>query len=160
MADAADSDPEPAGASDPANQYLAPERVIESMARFGARRLTELSASQILVLAALAGAFITGGALFSVLLAIGTENPGVARLLEGFGFSAGFFFVILTHAALFTDLDGDGRDELYVASDRHKQVRRYVWNGRDFDRETIYTRPDDRPVFTWNLMPVPGELSP
>ena len=69
--------------------------------------------------------------------------------------SAGF-----EHAALFADLDGDGRDELYVASDRHKQVRRYVWNGRDFDRETIYTRPDDRPVFTWNLMPVPRELSP
>ena len=69
--------------------------------------------------------------------------------------SAGF-----EHAALFADLDGDGRDELYVASDRHKQVRRYVWNGHSFDRETIYTRPDDRPVFTWNLMPVPAELSP
>ena len=33
------------------------------------------------------------------------------------------------HAAILTDLDGDGRDELYVASDRHKEVRRYVLGG-------------------------------
>jgi hypothetical protein len=69
--------------------------------------------------------------------------------------SAGF-----EHAALLADLDGDGTDELYVASDKHKEVRRYVWNGSFFDRETIYRRPDDRPIFTWNLMPVPVELVP
>jgi hypothetical protein len=69
--------------------------------------------------------------------------------------SAGF-----EHASILTDLDGDGSDELYVASDRHKQVRRYVWTGRGFARETIYIRPDDRPIFTWNLMPVPVELIP
>jgi hypothetical protein len=27
-------------------------------------------------------------------------------------------------------------------------------------REVIYTRPDDRPIFTWNLMPIPRELIP
>jgi len=64
------------------------------------------------------------------------------------------------HAALLTDLDGDGTDELYVASDEHKQVRRYVWDGSRLVRETIYDRPDDRPIFTWNLMPVPVELIP
>ena len=69
--------------------------------------------------------------------------------------SAGF-----EHAAVLTDLDGDGADELYVASDRHKQVRRYVWDGSKLAREVIYTRPDDRPIFTWNLMPVPIELIP
>jgi len=69
--------------------------------------------------------------------------------------SAGF-----EHAAILTDLDGDGVDELYVASDRHKEVRRYVWNGKKMVRETIYKRPDDRPIFTWNLMPVPVELIP
>jgi hypothetical protein len=69
--------------------------------------------------------------------------------------SAGF-----EHASILADLDGDGSDELYVASDRHKQVRRYVWTGRGFARETIYTRPDDRPIFTWNLMPVPVQLIP
>ena len=72
--------------------------------------------------------------------------------------SAGF-----EHAAILTDLDGDGSDELYVASDKHKEVRRYVWSagaaGRPA-RETIYRRPDARPIFTWNLMPVPVDLVP
>ena len=69
--------------------------------------------------------------------------------------SAGF-----EHAAILTDLDGDGRDELYVASDRHKELRRYVWNGERLVRDTIYVRPDDRAIFTWNLMPVPVSLIP
>jgi len=64
------------------------------------------------------------------------------------------------HAALITDLDGDGTDELYVASDRHKELRRYRWDGSSFVRDTIYVRPDDRPIFTWNLMPVPLALIP
>jgi hypothetical protein len=64
------------------------------------------------------------------------------------------------HAAILTDLDGDGRDELYVASDKHKQVRRYVWDGSRFEREVIYVRPDARPIFTWNLMPLPVSLIP
>ena len=69
--------------------------------------------------------------------------------------SAGF-----EHASILTDLDGDGRDELYVASDRHKEVRRYTWDGTGLAREVIYRRPDARPIFTWNLMPVPIELVP
>ena len=69
--------------------------------------------------------------------------------------SAGF-----EHAAILTDLDGDGTDELYVASDKHKEVRRYVWRDGRVIRETIYRRPDPRPIFTWNLMPVPIELIP
>jgi hypothetical protein len=69
--------------------------------------------------------------------------------------SAGF-----EHAAILSDLDGDGVVELYVASDRHKEVRRYVWDGRRMKREVIYKRPDDRPIFTWNLMPIPVELIP
>ena len=34
------------------------------------------------------------------------------------------------HATLAADLDGDGRAELYVASDDDKEVRRYAWDGR------------------------------
>jgi hypothetical protein len=64
------------------------------------------------------------------------------------------------HASILCDLDGDRTDELYVASDKHKQVRRYVWDGRKLAREIIYRRPDDRPIFTWNLMPIPRELIP
>jgi hypothetical protein len=64
------------------------------------------------------------------------------------------------HAAIVTDLDGDGTGELYVASDQHKELRRYVWKGGRPVREVIYRRADDRPVFTWNLMPVPVALIP
>jgi hypothetical protein len=64
------------------------------------------------------------------------------------------------HASILADLDGDGADELYVASDNHKELRRYVWNGTEIVREVIYMRPDDRPIFTWNLMPVPVDLMP
>jgi hypothetical protein len=64
------------------------------------------------------------------------------------------------HAALLTDLDGDGRDELYVASDKHKELRRYVWDGERLRRETIYRRTDGKAVFTWNIMPVPTGLVP
>ena len=64
------------------------------------------------------------------------------------------------HAAILSDLDGDGIDELYVASDAHKQVRRYVWKGGKPVREVIYSHPDDKKVFTWNIMPVPVSLIP
>ncbi|UCE86734.1 MAG: VCBS repeat-containing protein [Deltaproteobacteria bacterium] len=64
------------------------------------------------------------------------------------------------HAAILTDLDGDGVDELYVASDDQGEVRRYVWNGSGFDREIIFARAVPRSVFTWNIMPVPLELIP
>ena len=64
------------------------------------------------------------------------------------------------HASILTDLDGDGTDELYVASDDDKAVRRYRWDGSKLARETIYRRPDARPIFTWNLMPLPVALIP
>jgi len=69
------------------------------------------------------------------------------------------------HAAILTDLDGDGADELYVASDDDAEVRRYVWNGRSFDREVIHERivhghKVPGAAFTWNLMQVPVELIP
>jgi hypothetical protein len=62
------------------------------------------------------------------------------------------------HAALLTDLDGDGVDELYVASDDDKEVRRYTWDGQRLAREVIHKRSDPLPVLTWNLAPVPVSL--
>ena len=62
------------------------------------------------------------------------------------------------HAAMATDLDGDGLQELYVASDNDKALRRYVWNGRRLVKEEIYKRDDNRSVLTWNIMPIPLEL--
>jgi hypothetical protein len=59
------------------------------------------------------------------------------------------------HAALLADLDADGTDELYVASDQDGEVRRYVWQDGAIARETIHRREVPGSVFTWNLMPVP-----
>lgn len=67
--------------------------------------------------------------------------------------SAGF-----EHAALLTDLDGDGRDELYVASDDDDELRRYVWVDGQPVRDVIHRWDDGLSRFTWNLMPVPVEL--
>ena len=64
------------------------------------------------------------------------------------------------HAAIATDLDGDGLQELYVASDNDKEIRRYVWNGRRLVKEVIHARQDDRSILTWNIMPIPVELVP
>lgn len=73
------------------------------LGRHGEQRVSTLGPLQVIVLGIMAGAFITSGALFSVLLAEGVHTPGAARLLEGLGFSTGFFFVILSGAALFTE---------------------------------------------------------
>jgi hypothetical protein len=64
------------------------------------------------------------------------------------------------HASLLADLDGDGADELYVASDRDGEVRRYVWRNGEPEREVILRHPEGFKGFTWNLMPVPLELVP
>jgi len=89
----------------PKDQHLAPDVVLLEMAQGGAKRALTLTASKVMVLSMLAGAFITVGALFSILIASGTENEGVKRLLEGFGFSVGFFLVILSGALLFTEVN-------------------------------------------------------
>ncbi len=87
----------------PPEQYLRAEYVVREMAEAGAARVDSLSTARILVLAAMGGGFVTVGALLSVLLAAAVSTPGPARLLEGLGFSAGFYFVILSGAVLFTE---------------------------------------------------------
>ena len=64
------------------------------------------------------------------------------------------------HAAVFADLDEDGIDELYVASDKHDEIRRYVWRDGKPLREVIYRHTDGMSRFTWNLMAAPLELMP
>jgi hypothetical protein len=61
------------------------------------------------------------------------------------------------HAAKLADLDGDGRDELYVASDDQGEVRRYVWRDGRFEKEVIHRRLPGS-AFTFNIEPVPVEL--
>jgi hypothetical protein len=64
------------------------------------------------------------------------------------------------HAIILLDLDGDGRDELYVASDDQGQVRRYTWENGAWQREIILEYSDGLPRFTWNLMSAPVALLP
>ncbi len=89
----------------PPVQHLPPEKVLLEMAEVGSRRVGSMSTTQVLVLSVIAGAFITAGALFSVLLAEGATTAGTKKLLEGFGFSTGFFLVILTGSLLFTEIN-------------------------------------------------------
>jgi hypothetical protein len=59
------------------------------------------------------------------------------------------------HAALLTDLDADGSDELYVAADAQGELRRYVWVRGRAKREVILRRDIPMSRMTWNIMPVP-----
>jgi formate/nitrite transporter FocA (FNT family) len=70
----------------PPVQHLAPELVLVEMAAAGAKRSLSLSGWQVLILSSMAGGFITVGTLFSTLIATGTDNEGVKRLLEGSDF--------------------------------------------------------------------------
>lgn len=59
------------------------------------------------------------------------------------------------HASYLTDLDGDGRDELYVSSDNDGELRRYVWVDGRARREVIHRREQPRSMITWNIMSAP-----
>jgi len=87
------------------------------------------------------------------LLRPGADPKGPWRVESIDRSSSGF-----EHAALLTDLDGDGRDELYVGSDDQGELRRYAWTPDGVTREVIATRPVKSSAFVWNIMPVPAEL--
>ncbi|MBW7926119.1 MAG: formate/nitrite transporter family protein [Burkholderiaceae bacterium] len=93
------------GLATPSAQHLDAREAIQAIAMSSGRRLLEASLAHVAVMAAYAGALIAAGALFSVLLSAGVETQGLRRLLEGLGFTAGFFFVILSQAALFTEIN-------------------------------------------------------
>ena len=59
------------------------------------------------------------------------------------------------HAALLTDLDGDGTDELYVAADVQGELRRYVWIRGRAKREVILKRDIPMSRMTWNITAIP-----
>ncbi len=63
------------------------------------------------------------------------------------------------HAALFADLDGDHRDELYVAADNQGELRRYAWDASGHARRTvIHTRPIASSMMTWNITTFPVSM--
>jgi len=64
------------------------------------------------------------------------------------------------HAAILADLDSDGRDELYVASDDQAEVRRYDWTAEGWKREVLVKFDDGLGRFTWNLTFAPVTVLP
>jgi hypothetical protein len=64
------------------------------------------------------------------------------------------------HAAILADLDEDGRHELYVASDDHDEVRRYVFQDGEWHSELLVLHLDGLGRFTWNIMAAPLALLP
>jgi hypothetical protein len=64
------------------------------------------------------------------------------------------------HAAILADLDDDGVDELYVASDKHDEIRSYRWHNGEPQRQVLHRHTDGLSRFTWNLMPAPVEILP
>lgn len=86
----------------PSRQHLAAYEVLPAMKREAEYFLTR-STGQTLVLAIAGGMFVTFGALFSLLLSDGFVAPGAQLLMQGLGFSTGFFMIILSRAALFTE---------------------------------------------------------
>jgi formate transporter len=86
----------------PTRQHLAAYEVLPAMKREAEYFLTR-SVGQILVLALAGGMFVTLGALFSLLLSDGFSAPGAKLLMQGLGFSTGFFMIILSRSALFTE---------------------------------------------------------
>lgn len=86
----------------PKRQHLAAYEVLPAMQHETDFFLSR-SPSQIIVLALAGGAFVTMGALFSLLLSTGVTSYGPQLLLQGLGFSAGFFMIILSRSALFTE---------------------------------------------------------
>ncbi|MEX0996858.1 MAG: formate/nitrite transporter family protein [Flavobacteriaceae bacterium] len=85
------------------NRFLDVHKVVGEMSRETWKNLKEISTLKALILSVLGGSFITFGAWFSVLLSTGVESTGTALLLQGLGFSVGFFMVILSGALLFSE---------------------------------------------------------
>lgn len=128
----ATASPDRGEASAPPAQYLDAEHVLETMGEHGAGRVTGLSVGQILVLAVIAGGFITAGAIFSLLLGASVEASGPQRLLEGLGFSTGFFFVILVSAVLFTEANVTMPSVYLACKSPARQIARFwvlAWLG-------------------------------
>ena len=62
------------------------------------------------------------------------------------------------HAALITDLDDNGKAELYVAADDQGELRRYTWENGKMTRDVILKRDRPKETWTWNIMAVPATL--
>ena len=83
-------------------------------------------------------------------------DPHAAWQVESIDRNSGGF----EHAAILTDLDDNGVDELYVANDNGDNVNRYTWQDGGFHKELLWSFSDGLARFTWNLTPIQVGLIP
>ena len=88
----------------PGRQFYIPSQIVDEFGEKGRDHLNKPFRAQFL-LALTAGSFMTFGAVFSVLLAIGVEAKGIYHLLSGLGFAAGYSMVFISGAVLFTEIN-------------------------------------------------------
>lgn len=88
----------------PGRQFYIPSQIVDEFGEKGRDHLNKPFRAQFL-LALTAGSFMTFGAVFSVLLAVGVETKGIYHLLSGLGFAAGYSMVFISGAVLFTEIN-------------------------------------------------------
>lgn len=62
------------------------------------------------------------------------------------------------HATYVMDFDGDGRDDVIAASDKHKCLQRFYYQPdyANYEFEELMSWAGSGPYFTWNVMPIPA----
>jgi formate transporter len=108
----------------PQPEYLKAGYVSERLAAEGQEHLHQ-SVGRAMVSALLAGAFVTFGALLSVLLSTGVETEGVTLLIQGLAFAVGYYFVALAGVALFTEANVSLPDVLLQCHKRPAHLTRF-----------------------------------
>ncbi|MYL51646.1 formate/nitrite transporter family protein [Halobacillus litoralis] len=88
----------------PGRQFYIPSQIVDEFGEKGRDHLNKPFRAQFL-LALTAGSFMTFGAVFSILLAVGVETKGIYHLLSGLGFAAGYSMVFISGAVLFTEIN-------------------------------------------------------
>lgn len=88
----------------PNRQYYFPEQIIESFILKGKETQQTTRRAQF-ILSLMAGAFISFGALASVLLSMDIKIDGYYHLLSGIGFAIGYAMIFLSGSILFTEIN-------------------------------------------------------
>ncbi|QAS52542.1 formate/nitrite transporter family protein [Halobacillus litoralis] len=88
----------------PGRQFYIPSQIVDEFGEKGRDHLNKPFRAQLL-LALTAGSFMTFGAVFSILLAVGVEAKGIYHLLSGLGFAAGYSMVFISGSVLFTEIN-------------------------------------------------------
>lgn len=104
MEQAADDTAHPAAPRDRADVRRLPREVVLAFVDHAQEYLAAGPTRQF-ALAFMAGSFIAFGAMVSIVITVGVQPEGIFKLLLGLGFTAGFSLVILSGAALFTEVN-------------------------------------------------------